>query len=89
MGREFALPACWFVFQKLTYCYRSENDSFSLLEYPTDEPIERYLEWEGHSVEGAAVAGRLWGRCMFDIPLPSFLELFKVRVPARACVKMS
>jgi cation-transporting ATPase 13A1 len=77
------------VFQKLTYCYRSENDSFGLLEYPIDEPIERYLQWGGHSVEGAAIAGRLWGRCMFDIPMPSFLELFKVRACLRACERIS
>jgi len=48
----------------------------------TKEPLSTYQTWQGHSSDTAAVATQLWGRNVFDIPMPKFMALFKEHATA-------
>jgi hypothetical protein len=77
-GREYIVPKCYFDFQRICYDFDTTTGAFSRRTYPTIGTIASVTRWPGHSVSSAEVAESIWGRNEFDIPLPTFLELYKV-----------
>jgi cation-transporting ATPase 13A1 len=96
VGREFRLPYARFSFQQTIYCYSSPHARASELErlgYPVEGAVEAYVAARGHQKrQDADLARRIWGDNVFDIPMPAFFELFKVRgmcfawAPGVSCV---
>ncbi|PWW73965.1 hypothetical protein C7212DRAFT_283852 [Tuber magnatum] len=70
-----------FLFQKRRFIYSPETSSFSPLVYPVDiEPkprLETFQNARGISEKDAGHLFRHYGNNSFDIPVPTFTELFK------------
>lgn len=77
-GREYVVPKCYFDFQRICYDFDTATGAFSRRAYPTIATVANMCQWMGHSVPSAEIAERIWGRNEFDIPLPTFMELYKV-----------
>lgn len=83
VAQEHRLPSARFSFQKTPFCFWSPDaqaDEYEALVYPTKGTITAFLSTKGYGrPKEVDVATRIWGKNVFDIPLPAFLELFKVR----------
>lgn len=81
VGEDHRLPYARFTFQKTVFCYwkpAARRTDFERLSYPTCGLVQHFHARTGYIQEQeVAMAGRLWGNNVFDIPLPPFLELFK------------
>lgn len=68
----------YFQFQKKRFLWHPDDQVFSSPKFLIDEPPKLvYLqEWKGHSGDLLHLR-RLYGDNTFDIPIPTFLELFK------------
>lgn len=90
-GASFSIPDCEFEFQKVTYqCHgrrkgskNSKNESdapqFKQRHFPTHQTMQQYINHSGYSTFGEVCAAkRIFGSNEFDIPLPSFMELYVV-----------
>ncbi|KAG0129654.1 hypothetical protein HOY82DRAFT_579618 [Tuber indicum] len=70
-----------FLFQKRRFIYSPETGSFSPLVYPVDiEPkprLETFQDAQGISEKDVGHLFRHYGTNSFDIPVPTFTELFK------------
>jgi hypothetical protein len=77
-AQRFEHHAITFEYQKIVYVFEDSPQSPRMLKYPTRSAIQDYMQWTGHSDETADVGARMWGRNFFDIPMPTFLELFRV-----------
>jgi cation-transporting ATPase 13A1 len=78
-GTSHRLPREFFVFQKLTYSYDPDRNTFQRLEYPTTSSLMNILRSTGHKSQQDFVTSiRKWGLNEFDIPIPSFLDLYMV-----------
>lgn len=76
-GNLFHVPVVSFEFQKVTYRYDSDKNTFIRLEYPNVAPLLSMLESTGYkTVDDVAISIRKWGLNEFDIPIPSFLDLY-------------
>jgi hypothetical protein len=79
-GVAFSLQREYFEFQKVKYAYNVDKKNFVQLAYPTQSSAHRLVAWKGHSSDRDLWYGHLkWGYNHFDIPLPSFLDLYLVR----------
>lgn len=83
VGRDFRRPFARFSFQKAVFCYWAPGAAageFARLAFPTEGLVQHFLQRRGYGDSAElARAGALWGENVFDIPLPPFGELFKVR----------
>jgi cation-transporting ATPase 13A1 len=64
-------------FQKMTFRYDEQLARFTLPTQPTANALSSYLHAEGHTPTTATEALRTFGANEFDIPMPSFNELFQ------------
>ena len=78
LNRTFTVPQFEFEFQKLHYYFDLSANMFYRRKFPTRASIGSFLSCTGHSLSSSAVALDLWGTNEFDIPIPSFMELYKV-----------
>ena len=81
VGKEHRLPYARFDFQKTAFCYWAATATapeFTRLAYPIKGLVQHYLARTGYGQRSEKLfARRLWGRNIFDIPLPPFGTLFK------------
>jgi len=82
-GQAFARPFASFSFQKTGFCYweaRAAARECTRLAYPTEGAVSLFLQRRGYATRRELGKARaLWGDNVFDIPLPPFGDLFKVR----------
>eukprot|EP00601_Ochromonadales_sp_CCMP2298_P026898 CAMPEP_0173277052 /NCGR_PEP_ID=MMETSP1143-20121109/3865_1 /TAXON_ID=483371 /ORGANISM="non described non described, Strain CCMP2298" /LENGTH=288 /DNA_ID=CAMNT_0014214099 /DNA_START=120 /DNA_END=982 /DNA_ORIENTATION=+ len=77
VGREFGVTQQRLDFQKVSYNYDSDRNSFLRLDYPTSGPLSAFLAWTGHtSTDDVVLALMRWGTNEYDIPIPNFLDLY-------------
>lgn len=76
----FSEPTSHFDFQKISYSYDKEQDTFSLVPYPVSGLLSDYLYKCSGYVEDNIIskAVNIWGKNEFDIPLPSFMDFYSV-----------
>lgn len=83
VAQKHSLPHARFNFQKTIFCYQSPDSTaneYRRLTYPVEGEIASFLGTKGYKKnEEAALALSIWGENIFDIPLPPFADLFKVR----------
>lgn len=79
-GRNYSTSQYWFEFQKKIYNVCLDHESLKIQRqlYPSIGSIRSILSHSGLDEASAAIAGALWGKNEFDIPLPGFLELYQV-----------
>ncbi|KAJ3295791.1 hypothetical protein HK104_002306 [Borealophlyctis nickersoniae] len=77
-------PQLHFLFQKKKYIYDDESGMFKKLDYPSHHQytMDYYQGWKGLSEQEVNAATAKYGANRFDIPLPSFQELFKEHLVA-------
>ncbi|KAJ3051115.1 hypothetical protein HK097_007915 [Rhizophlyctis rosea] len=78
-------PQLHFIFQQKKYLYHSETGRFQKLDYPShNQPkVGDFVSWRGVSTdEEVKRATDKYGANKFDIPIPSFQELFKEHLVA-------
>jgi len=76
-GTAYQVPAVTFEFQKVPYRYDADKNTFVRLEYPNVAALADMLESAGHrSQEDVRWGLQKWGLNEFDIPIPSFLDLY-------------
>eukprot|EP00937_MAST-01D_sp_MAST-1D-sp2_P001805 g1805.t1 len=67
-----------FMFQCLKYRFSEEGGgAFEPPTFPVDLELSTYLAKGGLGSDAKKAARARWGRNLFDIPLPPFMELFK------------
>jgi len=72
-----------FTYQKRTYTFNSKKGVFSKPENPTSHPFQYYLSRvRGLSLPEVEAARQSHGLNIFDIPLPTFGELYKEQAMA-------
>ena len=77
VGNTFHVPTISFEFQKITYRYDEDKNTFVRLEYPNVAPFMSMVESMGHnSANDVSISTKKWGINEFDIPIPSFLDLY-------------
>ena len=77
-------PTTHFTYQKTKYLFTPPPPSTAIppppafipLSYPTTSPLSSYLSHRGHTSATAVAALSKYGSNVFDIPLPSFWELY-------------
>lgn len=68
----------YFVYQKRKYVWNVDKKQFEKISYPTTLAYAEYLEAKGlFASEVLESSKRRYGRNVFDIPMPSFWELYK------------
>jgi hypothetical protein len=78
-GKSFSAPEIHFDFQKITYHYDAGKNTFVRLSYPTKGNLGHILESSGYrSQNELTTALNTWGINEFDIPVPSFIDLYAV-----------
>jgi cation-transporting ATPase 13A1 len=82
LNQTFSVPQYEFEFQKLHYYFDQSANMFFRRKFPTRASVGAFLSCTGHSSSSSAVALDLWGANEFDIPIPSFMELYKVEAAA-------
>lgn len=67
-----------FVYQKRKYTWNSDKKRFLKLRFPVTEPMNHYQSARGlQTVEDVEQAQKKFGKNAFDIPMPTFWELYK------------
>lgn len=70
----------YFIFQKRTYEYDEQKNSFVKVAYPTDLPLSHYLDTAratgGLNNEIVQTSLRRFDKNILDMPSPTFLELY-------------
>ncbi len=70
-----------FEFQKVTYNYDENKNTFHRLEYPTVGNVKDFLSTSGyHKSDELNNAIYKWGLNDLDVPIPTFSELYTVRM---------
>lgn len=68
----------FFVYQKRKYSWNSDKKQFFKLTFPVDYPMSHYRSAKGiASAADLAEAIKQYGRNVFDIPMPTFWDLYK------------
>lgn len=68
----------YFMYQKRKYVWDEDKHLFVKVDYPTTASYQEYLESKGLiTSEVLASSERRYGRNIFDIPMPSFWDLYK------------
>lgn len=79
VGIEFRPSRFLFQFQQVNYYHDCQQKDFRRLQYPTNTTVQSFLSWRGYQdLESVAIATLIWGYNAFDIPMPSFLDLYIV-----------
>lgn len=83
-GYSYDIPRRWFEFQKKVYDFvdGTETSPFAKRPYPTRGGVAAILSCSGHDEDSYEAALSLWGSNEFDIPLPTFLELYQEHMVA-------
>lgn len=88
-GRQELVPlergpggALRFHYQKFKYTFDRDEGVFRLLEFPLDGPLSAYVSSRGVTPDREAALRDEYGMNAFDIPLPTFGELFKEHAAA-------
>lgn len=82
-GKTFRIAQHYLEFQKITFDYDTDSKTFVRMVYPTCAALSHYLLWQGHRTEKAvALSDFKYGSNEFDIPLPSFLDLYVTHLTA-------
>jgi len=68
-------PSISYLKKKFTFC--KENDTFQRLRYDITSPLSNYLNATGLSSREVEERRKRYGENIYDIPLPTFGELFK------------
>lgn len=78
-GTAHKLAQHWFEFQKKVYDFTDteRGSDYTRRLYPTRGSIQSILSSPGHHEVSRAVSLSLWGKNEFDIPLPSFWDLYQ------------
>ena len=72
-----------FLYQKRKFVYDPTSSWFTKVDYPVHLKFEEYLSSKGYqSSSSLHAAESKWGMNRFDIPLPSFWELYKEQAVA-------
>lgn len=80
---EKAKPTFWFMFQKLKYVWDPEKHQFRGIDFPVNEPYDKYAKWKGHQQEqDISEAAKQYGKNLMEMAVPEFLELFTERATA-------
>ncbi|KAI8866746.1 P-type ATPase [Ramicandelaber brevisporus] len=77
---EYPRGKLWFSFQKSKYVYSESDNQFAKVVYPGDDcpPLSTFQQANGLSSEVEIEAALdKYGLNRFDIPLPTFVEMFK------------
>ncbi|KAI9136899.1 hypothetical protein BKA69DRAFT_1101510 [Paraphysoderma sedebokerense] len=73
----------YFIFQKKKYIYNSDKKYFLKITYPTSIPFSHFKSSKGHeSKDKVQSQMQEYGKNIFDIPIPTFMGLFKEHVVA-------
>jgi len=72
----------FFVFQQLKYIFDDDKKVFFRLEFPVSGTVKSFVNSCGVSSSTATKLLEKYGRNIFDIPLPTFEELFKEHLVA-------
>ncbi|GJQ13139.1 hypothetical protein GpartN1_g4930.t1 [Galdieria partita] len=73
----------YFLFQKRRFQYSPVRQQFEKLKYPAEEPLEFYASNKGlDSIEETMNRLKTYGENRLEIPVPSFLELYKEQLLA-------
>lgn len=87
--RVFAdMPTMWFEFQRTTFRVDDGDDdgpathTVRVLDSPTEELLETYAQWQGHTKSTLGLAQQKWGRNEFRIPMPKFMDLLQEHATA-------
>ena len=73
----------YFEFQKVKYSFSKLENRFIKIEYLAEGKVREYLAINGiDSQENIYLAQEKWGKNSFDIPLPSFLDLYAEHLTA-------
>lgn len=73
----------FFVYQKKKFVWNADKKQFEKISYPTNLAYREYLDAKGVSTaESLADAVRRYGRNVFDIPMPTFWDLYKEQAMA-------
>ena len=77
-GRSYMVPRQCFEFQKKIFDFSSEEKGvhYHRRLYPTKGTVKSMMSCSGHDSSSSETALALWGRNEFDIPLPSFIDLY-------------
>lgn len=81
MQNEQGQRTVYFIFQKTKYIFHYEKDDvrngyFRPLDFPVHDSMGTYLRSSGVTSELASAALAKYGKNVFDIPLPPFMDLF-------------
>lgn len=80
LGKAYSISKERLEFQKVTYNFDSDRNTFVRLEYPTSVPVKTFLDWRGHATtQSVGLSLMRWGANEYDIPIPNFLDLYLVR----------
>jgi len=80
-GTNYNVFPVYFEFQKMKFDYDFKSNTFYPLAYPSKGKVSDYLKCNGHQIPTVLnLALKKWNRNEYDIPLPSFLELYSVRL---------
>ncbi|KNC52742.1 P-type ATPase superfamily [Thecamonas trahens ATCC 50062] len=74
-GEPVTLP--FFVFQEIKYVYHPDAELWLRVECPVDAPLESYISAEGLHLADAGDARSMFGPNLYEIPMPTFGELYK------------
>lgn len=73
----------WFIFQKLKYTWDADKKQFRGVDFPINEPLEKYYNAKGHEDEqDVNIAERTLGNNKMEMVVPEFIELFIERATA-------
>ncbi|KAJ1510774.1 hypothetical protein HMI54_001345, partial [Coelomomyces lativittatus] len=67
----------FFSFQRERFFFDEEKKRFDILPYPIDQCLNHYVTKKGLSGDEVISSEKLYGLNVFDIPVPSFINLFK------------
>ena len=82
-GKTFSIAQYYMSFQKIKFDYDYDCKTFVRMKYPTCAPLSQFLSWQGHgSKKQVQLSLFKWGYNEFDIPLPSFLDLYVTHLTA-------
>lgn len=74
---QFVRSSLFFEYQKVKYGFDDERNLFVRMDYLTRGTVNDFMNLCGHNSEQTiGLSSSKWGRNEFDIPVPSFLDLY-------------
>ena len=76
-GNKLQLNRVFFEYQKIKYSFDKDKNTFVKNDYITSGVISDFLKYSGHSCQESVILSKeKYGDNEFDIPVPSFLDLY-------------